>query len=198
MPIIVIEGAAAIGPGVDVQLKRAVGVLLRALHQRLARQDGACAHEHRQCRHRRRQADLVVAPVGGRSAADARAGPIIIPAASGQAHVIGRRAFGLGRPRDQQPSGEREGHRRIARCRHHLGIVIKDRSHQRVARACGRLRRRVEIGHQPIAFLDEATPDRQMFGAIDPWFGARRILGGMVAKDRRKGGILEPAGHQLG
>src|SRR5438270_12414990 len=60
---------------------------------------------------------------------------------------------------------------------------------------CGQ---RVDVREHAGAFLDVAHADGELLGTVDPRFGARSVLGGMVAEHRRERGDLKPAGQELG
>ena len=193
--VVHVKHAAAVLARIHVERQRAIRHLLRALHQRLTRQDRAGAHEHRQVFELRRfrQRDRL-AVVGCRHL---EASPIVVPAAGWQAHPVILWRFRCRRRGHQQLCTQQERHRLVARQRGRIRILIEQRPHQRRAGARILVGQRVNVGQQAVAFLDEPSPDRGVFRSVHPWFGARRVDRGMVAEQRHEGGELEPARHQF-
>ncbi|MCY1171054.1 hypothetical protein D9M73_111510 [compost metagenome] len=211
--IVFVQRTAALPAGINVQHQRPGRGLRGALHERLARQDCSGADEHGQAIKPWRFEHALAFGVFGRHGLGCRldrtgggrfgrsrpqAGPIIIPAPGGEAHIIGLWRFRAGRRRDQQRLAEREGHRLVAAHARGAGVIVEDRAHDRVAEAAVLVRQRIEIRHQAIAFLDEAAADREVIGAIDPRLDTRRAGRAMVAEDRGERPDLEPARQQIG
>ena len=213
MAVVGVQVTAAILARIDVELQRAGRRFGGALHEGLAWQDGAGAHEDGQRVDPRRHAHLVAmfgrlprrlrrrldrAVVRGFRRARPLARPIIVPAARGEADVIGLRLVGVRRGRHEQraPHGERP--RLVARHAHGGRVIVEHRAQDGIARARILFGERVQIGHQPIAFLDEAAPDREVIEPVDPRLGTRRALGAVIAEHGVEGADLEPTSQQLG
>ncbi len=215
--VVGVERAAAVRARVDVQLQRPVGHLFRALHQRLARDDGAGAHEHRQHLQRGRDRQQPQARTGiigwiarSRPALDgdhrlrrvchAQAGPVVVPVSRRQQHGIRRRLLPLRRRRHQQVRAPHELRRRCVVQRPlpvRVGELQEHRPHHRDPLARRLLRHRVDVGQQPVARLDRRPADRLVPAPVHPRLLRRRVLVGVVAAERVEHAELQPARQQL-
>src|SRR6476661_6443536 len=88
--VVEIELAAAILARIDIELQRSLRSLHRALNEWLPQQDRTGAHEHRKLAELRRQRQLGLGHW--------LTGPVIVPAARGQAYREGLRRFHFRRP----------------------------------------------------------------------------------------------------